>query len=794
MTLYNGNWIDGQGDPITGRTPASIVVDGNGGTLTRGQQGDLAHHFKLFCDQVSGSVFPAGLHIRHGELSDGSRYVMRSINNCQSVQVKVTGGEKKELYHGIGIAFEGVDGTTVPPWERPTSTTNPTPQPQPVVLIPDNVGNWRVKRVKKLVGGTNIWVNKARTQWISTLYGYYSPTVDMVKGGGLAKPYEPWMKGDAGRISQYYQGTGYSFDKGRYVMALNETLGLTPGLIQTQVFYAAGKMAYIECTDTTTLTLHTSNRKDVKGLEVKPASSLSSGDYLESGFTATVSPPAGYTINMSFTHPTVHPDGKRAIVMLAPTGSSYPPAYGKIGLNIPAGSGMTPSVSMALASMSTPADTSAPLTTISTCTGLITLSPTVATVATEPYPTTCSPTGDHMPTGPYLTTTEQPGVIGVSSQAHYHRKSGGSGRSSFPAMAYYALNGDLVETYQYSEATYGHEWVADQTYSGSATYVSGVSTLGYLETPGSGTSSATMTFSDYSNSETYIHTPKSPVKGDKITYAVSMTGTATQTGNATESVTIDYNMVNNHDIYGTLFHDHINDIVVRVADIRRASAAGTFTGSLTGLALSSPTADISRTITLEVVRAGVVEKSIPIECPNSKTTATVRLSNNGNLFGLFPLVGNSGNLSTTVTYNPITTTYHPVTYAGECRADNGVFTGRTYGPSTAEFTVNESAWSGSPITDPQPGLSVAAVGVMSLFETHVARDPRTLASVVHVLFKKDDWVPGATRQSWFFAIDSKKTKSLNEILNAATTPTNAIDLDLPLRPWAEASLHSLVSI
>lgn len=90
--LVNQNWINFNGEPVTGRTPPSVIVYGP--PMTAQQQGEVAHAYKLFTD--ANLVSLGGYQVRNRTLSDGTRVRMLSINGVDTVQVWTSAKEEDE--------------------------------------------------------------------------------------------------------------------------------------------------------------------------------------------------------------------------------------------------------------------------------------------------------------------------------------------------------------------------------------------------------------------------------------------------------------------------------------------------------------------------------------------------------------------------------------------------------------------------------------------------------------------------------------------------------------------------
>lgn len=105
MTVFNPNWIGLDGEPVTGRVPPRVTVySAPGVELSRGQQGAVAHAYRLFCVAVSHSAMPASYHLQTRVFSDGTRVRMTSHQGVHEVKVWIDGLlEDREAYRGFAL-------------------------------------------------------------------------------------------------------------------------------------------------------------------------------------------------------------------------------------------------------------------------------------------------------------------------------------------------------------------------------------------------------------------------------------------------------------------------------------------------------------------------------------------------------------------------------------------------------------------------------------------------------------------------------------------------------------------
>lgn len=169
MRVNNPDYLTFGGQPITGRIPPTMIVDG--GILTQEQYGGVIHAYKLFCDMTKLAL--GDYQVANRILKDGTRVRMISINKADTVLVWPTGGGSQETwYRGIcaypagytsgtdftpkGMAqvtvFKAVDVPSTP-WK--VLKTNPKQAPTPVkppLHMPVRAQYW-------VTTGGNVWLN-----------------------------------------------------------------------------------------------------------------------------------------------------------------------------------------------------------------------------------------------------------------------------------------------------------------------------------------------------------------------------------------------------------------------------------------------------------------------------------------------------------------------------------------------------------------------------------------------------------------------------------------------------------
>ncbi len=242
--LVNQHWITIGGEPVTGRIPPRLIVYGP--ELTKGQAGEVAHIYKLFCD--ANLVALGDYQVRNRVLSDGSRVRCVSINGVDTVYVWTAEGEEVAGIWGIGIAFTA-DWAGTPFEQYRTQNEDGQWEPQPLVLTPvarinptteryEATGKWRVTKVPKLLGGNKLWVSADKKNWFSLIAVPYA--VDPMFGIGFIPPTnivagevgytynEDWTPASYGRMDVSYYPTITFSGTGLYAFRANDTAILQP--------------------------------------------------------------------------------------------------------------------------------------------------------------------------------------------------------------------------------------------------------------------------------------------------------------------------------------------------------------------------------------------------------------------------------------------------------------------------------------------------------------------------------------------------------------------------------------
>lgn len=179
MSLRNQNWINFNGDPVTGRAPTRVRVtpDKPGLVMTAAQEGFVAHAYKLFCDAVKFSAFPDGYHVQNRVAPDGTEVRMESNFGVHRVFVKIRGVDNPEVevdIGGIGIMFANLDDSLIV-GDKYTIPEGPDglPGARPFLLSPKKKKEeslplgWSIKHPPKLLGGTRLWRNPNGKHWFT---------------------------------------------------------------------------------------------------------------------------------------------------------------------------------------------------------------------------------------------------------------------------------------------------------------------------------------------------------------------------------------------------------------------------------------------------------------------------------------------------------------------------------------------------------------------------------------------------------------------------------------------------
>jgi len=217
MSLVNQNWIGLHGEPVTGRIPPRMLVM-NGVQPNPQQMSMIAHHYKLLTYMMKVSVIPF------------------------LVMVWPTGGGGDEFtFSGIGVCFTALDGTPIDGWSY--KDENDEGQPQPYILTPgrkklpdgtvESTGEWKRRKVSRLVGGQQLWVSKDRKMWLSNFAEPLYQQPGAVATQVVAYSYLPltikpeWTAVTKGRFGYYYDSqNNLVFGGSQYICRLNDTVAL----------------------------------------------------------------------------------------------------------------------------------------------------------------------------------------------------------------------------------------------------------------------------------------------------------------------------------------------------------------------------------------------------------------------------------------------------------------------------------------------------------------------------------------------------------------------------------------
>lgn len=111
--LANPHWIAFNGEPITGRTPPTVIVYGP--PMTPQQQVEVAHAYRLFT--TANLLALGGYQVRNRTLSDGTRVRMLSINGVDTVQVWTVLKEEENELEFEGFVLVPTDPNYGPNWQ-----------------------------------------------------------------------------------------------------------------------------------------------------------------------------------------------------------------------------------------------------------------------------------------------------------------------------------------------------------------------------------------------------------------------------------------------------------------------------------------------------------------------------------------------------------------------------------------------------------------------------------------------------------------------------------------------------
>lgn len=147
MTIAkNQHWITFGGEPVTGRTPARVLVYGP--ELTGEQTGAVAHVYKLFCDALL--VTPSKFLVQNRTFEDGTRVRMTSIQGVDEVAVWTTPKSPEELVGDLFVAVPAASGTggafdreqyRPASWRNYLKTRAPSALKSSSVPLPDHPGH-----------------------------------------------------------------------------------------------------------------------------------------------------------------------------------------------------------------------------------------------------------------------------------------------------------------------------------------------------------------------------------------------------------------------------------------------------------------------------------------------------------------------------------------------------------------------------------------------------------------------------------------------------------------------------
>ncbi len=255
--LVNRHWINFDGEPVTGRTPPSILVYGP--PMTPQQFGEVAHIYKLFTD--ANLVAIGDYQVRNRVLRDGTRVRCLSINGVDTVYVWTSGGEENApvLFEGfVFIPYEPlafgnyVTEPTHRVWGSPFNEGNPFGTPyevnalSAVAIVPSELGGSAQSILmpveKKGVEGEYEWKHY---RWPT----FKMPMRDIVRAGNLDWKGPP-IKGlsDYPVITWYgppSRGLNYSYwidDEPMFDTTINQG-SLANSLFRNEVYFRGAVLA-----------------------------------------------------------------------------------------------------------------------------------------------------------------------------------------------------------------------------------------------------------------------------------------------------------------------------------------------------------------------------------------------------------------------------------------------------------------------------------------------------------------------------------------------------------------------
>jgi len=756
MTIFNQGWIGMNGEPITGKVPARVLVHNTTSEpVTKQQDAEVFHAYKLFCDAVRVSAIPDGYHVQNRFLADGSRIRLESINGVHKVQLwPVSRDGEVFVLSGIGIAFTLLDGSPVEGWSLTIPKVGGAEGetevvPQPLILSPVpapgvkpyvSSGRWRIEKVPELIGGQHLWVSSDRNDWLSTPMEpqYATPfpiAIRTLPTRKYPKNNDAWIK-LSGRIGgRVISSEGPSYltaEHSIYTFKSGDSVIYKPEAFATPMFAhktEEGEKRLVAIRSMgDLLRVYSGPRKLIKKLhknDAVEAGQTLEGDYVE------IDRPLPNNFTTAGVEPS--PDGKHFVVM------TTSPTTGLYCLGTIEGDEVTVTYdNIPLVNPTTPAATPG------TSTSTLDLVPNYATVTDGPA--TCPPPGGDG-TGGTGTVTGQT-YLGTDTSVTTNVMNINLTRppvrlETLQSLSYGAA-GELVPTI-------------------TRTLSSGQLVINSTFVNGTGTFSQT----SVAEQTTDWIAPKRTLR---TSYAMH---NETKTGAGSGNYPVAHSGVSDNTQRTILFYDHDLDFIVYLEDVLSVTLNAPSTTDYYAAPLS--TSVVSSTRTVRVVAA-----LGPAEVFSHVVAAPASYRFNANrgpqLAGFtYEIVDNTKDY----TYTAIGTEL--------CPGYGSTFVKVLYDVTLTKLSrVTTATFSAGPGSYIEPVLPNNRPLPDNYFHVEFARDPRTLALIVNLQFRGANFGHGNANESWIWAVDQTGFKTLNELLD--------IDPAEKLIVWEKYNFNSLVSI
>lgn len=183
--LVNQNWINFNGEPVTGRTPPTLIVYGP--PMTSQQEGEVAHTYKLFTD--ANLVALGQYQVRNRVFADGTRVRCVSINGVDTVQVWTAGKEEspyETLFYAVPSSSLHPNGYTpaespgpLAVWREYNKSNTPPETVKHVSTLDDRIGfnTWFSSKIRlNAEGYSPVMPLVVSWKWGGYRYGAYGPT------------------------------------------------------------------------------------------------------------------------------------------------------------------------------------------------------------------------------------------------------------------------------------------------------------------------------------------------------------------------------------------------------------------------------------------------------------------------------------------------------------------------------------------------------------------------------------------------------------------------------------------